>query len=96
MRTSTRWTERSRLCCENAVHAVSTQSRDPADIAYTMPRRLYPRILLLCLPLALAPLAGCHMAEALSHDIEDASAYTGEKIASGGEKLADWVRNLND
>ena len=43
-----------------------------------------------------AAFGGCHMVEAISYDIEDGSAYTGDKIAEGGEHLAEWIRDLND
>jgi len=52
--------------------------------------------LLILAALAVPTLPGCHMMEGLSYDIEDASAYTGERIATGGERLAGWVRELQD
>jgi len=52
-------------------------------------------LLLACLLLTLAA-GGCHVAEAVSYEIEDASAYTGQKIAEGGENFADWMRDLSD
>jgi len=58
-----------------------------------MPRRL--PLLLACLLLPLAA-GGCHVAEAVSDDIEDASAYTGQKIAEGGENFAAWMRDVSD
>ncbi len=52
-------------------------------------------LLLACLLLPLAA-GGCHLAEAVSYEIDDASAYTGQKIAEGGEGFAEWLRDLGE
>jgi len=56
-----------------------------------------PRIVILSLCLiGCLLMGGCHMMEGLAHDIEDASAYTGDALAEGGENFADWIRDLQD
>jgi hypothetical protein len=69
-----------------------THPPQPSD-RNIMPRRL--PLLLACLLLPLAA-GGCHVTEAVSYEIEDASAYSGQKIAEGGEHFAEWMRKLSE